>query len=423
MEEHPSTGTEAPRPVPAPGRGNGGSPIRAPRPGPAHEPEQPEVRETRPVLRRPGRRVLIGAAVLVALAAGAVWWVYAQGYEDTDDAQVNADIVALSARVPGTVTAVHVVDNQAVKAGDVLVELDPTDLQVAVAQARAEVAQAEAQIASDEPSVSMTEVTNRSAVQQAQGEVDSERADADAARRALDEAEASERLSRSQLERARELLAGTSIAQADYDQRATAHEVAVAAVAAAQQRLQARLARLQASLSRQREVVQNAPRALVSRQAFVEARRANLALAQARLHQAELDLGYTRVTAPADGIVGRKSVNPGERIQVGQQLMALTATGRMWVTANFRETQVRRMRVGQPVSIHVDALRRDLTGKVESFPGATGSQYSLLPPENASGNYVKVVQRLPLRIRLDPGQPGLEELRPGMSVEPSVSLR
>lgn len=422
MEEHGSTEPGTPRPVHTPGRGNGGSPIRVPRPGPARAPEQPGPEAQAP-RGRPSRRLLIGAAALAALAAGAAWWVHAQGYEDTDDAQVNADIVAVSSRVPGTVTAVHVVDNQAVKAGEVLVELDPTDLQVAEAQARAEVAQAEAQIASDEPSVSITEAANRSAVQQAQDEVDSARADAEAAARALDEAQANERLSLSQLERARTLLAGSSIAQADYDQRETAHEVTVAAVATAQKQLQARQAHLQAALSRQHEVVQNAPRQLVSRQAAVEVRKANLALAQARLHQAELDLGYATVTAPAGGIIGRKSVNPGERVQVGQQLMALTSTGRMWVTANFRETQVRRMRAGQAVEIHVDALGRDFTGTVESFPGATGSQYSLLPPENASGNYVKVVQRLPVRIRLDPGQAGLDQLRPGMSVEPTVALR
>ncbi len=180
---------------------------------------------------------------------------------------------------------------------------------------------------------------------------------------------------------------------------------------------------LQAALTRANELQQNAPGQLVSRQAFIEARRANLALAQSELRQAELNLGYARLSAPANGIIGRKSVNPGERVQVGQQLMALTRTDDMWVTANFRETQVRRMRAGQTVDIHVDALGRDFRGRVESFPGATGSRYSLLPPENATGNFVKVVQRLPVRIRFEPGQPGLELLRPGMSVEPSVALR
>jgi membrane fusion protein (multidrug efflux system) len=367
--------------------------------------------------------VLIGAAVAVVVAGAIAWWVHAQGYEDTDDAQVSADIVAVSSRVQGTVTAVHVVDNQPVKKGDVLVELDPTDLEVAVAQAKAQVAQAEAEIATDQPAVSITVAANRAAVQQAQSEVDASRANVDAAGQSLAEAEASERLARSQLERARALLEGDSIAHADYDQRVTAEEVASATVSSAQKALAARQAQLRAALSGQRAVVQNAPRQLVTRQSSVEARQANLGLAQARLHQAELDLGYARLTAPADGVIGRKSVNPGERIAVGQQLMALTSTERLWVTANFRETQLRRMRVGQPVTVHVDALGSDFAGTVESFGGATGSQYSLLPPENASGNYVKVVQRIPVRIRLDPGQPGLDRLRPGMSVEPTVSLR
>jgi membrane fusion protein (multidrug efflux system) len=366
--------------------------------------------------------VLIGAGLL-ALAAVTAWWLHARHYEDTDDAQIDGDLVALSARVPGTVTAVRVADNQVVKQGDVLVELDPTDLEVAAAQARAAVAQASAQIASDVPSVSMTESTNRAALQAADSDAESARTDLEGAQRELEQADASERLSRSQLERARVLLAGSSMSQAEFDQRATAHEVAQAALEGARKRLEGRRSRLAAALSRQQEAHQNAPRQLVSREAFVDVRRANLALAQAQLRQAELNLGYARLTAPADGIIGRKAVNAGERVQPGQQLMALTRAGEAWVTANFRETQVRLMRPGQAVEVHVDALDLDLTGVVESFAGATGSRYSLLPPENASGNYVKVVQRFPVRIRLDPGQPGLTALRPGMSVEPAVKVR
>jgi membrane fusion protein (multidrug efflux system) len=351
------------------------------------------------------------------------WWLHARQLEDTDDAQIDGDIVAVSGRVPGTVVAVRVQDNQAVKAGEVLVELDPTDLEVAMAQARAAVAQAEAQVASDEPSVSITQSANRAALQSADADVDGARTDLETAQRELEQADASERLVRSQLERARALLAGNSTSQADFDQRATALEVSQAALEAARKRLEGRRARLAAALSRQEEVHQNAPRQLVSREAFMEVRRAYLALARAQLRQAELNLGYARVTAPANGIIGRKSVNPGERIQPGQQLMALTRTDDLWVTANFRETQVRLMRPGQRAEVHVDALDRDLRGTVESFAGATGSRYSLLPPENASGNYVKVVQRFPVRIRLDPDQPGLEGLRPGMSVEPAVKVR
>jgi membrane fusion protein (multidrug efflux system) len=161
----------------------------------------------------------------------------------------------------------------------------------------------------------------------------------------------------------------------------------------------------------------------VSRQATVQVRQANLELAQAQLRQAQLNVGYARVVAPADGIVGNRTVNVGDRIQPGQQLMALTQTGDLWVTANFRETQVRLMKAGGPAEVHVDALSRDYRGVVESFAGATGSRYSLLPPENAAGNYVKVVQRIPVRVRLEPGQPDVDRLRPGMSVEVTVKVR
>ena len=374
----------------------------------------------------PGRgrlRARIGIGLAVVVLSAFLYWLHARRYEDTDDAQVDGDITAVSARVSGTVTAVHVVDNQAVKAGEVLVELDPTDLEVAVSQARAAVAQAEAGVAAESPSVLITESANQAALRSADADVESARSDLEAAQRELDQAEASDRLARSQLERAKVLLAGSSIAQADYDQRETAAEVTAAAVSAARKRLDGRQARLASALARQQETRQNAPRQVVAREATVEVRRANLQLAQDQLRQALLNLSYARVTAPADGVIGKKTVNPGERVQPGQQLMALTQTGRLWVTANFRETQVRLMQVGQPVELHVDALDRDYRGAVVSFAGATGSRYSLLPPENASGNYVKVVQRIPVRIALDPGQPELDRLRPGMSVEPVVRIR
>lgn len=428
MEDHGPTEAGTPPPRRAPGHGNGGSPVRAPGREPVHEvpptPTPPAEAQPQPAARarrRLPRWVPIAAAAAV-LAGVTAWWLHARGFEDTDDAAIDGDIVAVSSRVAGSVIAVHVVDNQAVRKGDVLIELDPTDLEVAVAQAQAAVAQAEAQIASDQPSVSITQATNRSAIQQAQADADATQSQVDAAQRALDQAVASERLSAADLDRARQLLAGGSMARAEYDQRATAHEVAAAGVASARKQLQAQEARLRAARSREREVVANGPPQLEARQAFVDSRRANLEAARAQLHQAQLNLGYARIVAPASGVVGRKSVNPGERVSVGQQLLALTRTDDLWVTANFRETQVRRMRAGQPVEVHVDALGRDFRGRVQSFAGATGSRYSLLPPENASGNYVKVVQRIPVRIALEPGQAGMERLRPGMSVEPSVDL-
>jgi membrane fusion protein (multidrug efflux system) len=244
-----------------------------------------------------------------------------------------------------------------------------------------------------------------------------------AAQRDLDQAQAQARLAELQLERGRLLLASNTIPQADFDQRAAATDVARASVESARQRVEQRRARLATAETRLAEAKQNAPRQIVVREANLQTRKANLELAQAQLRQAELNVSYAKVVAPVAGIVGRKSVNVGDRVQPGQQLMALTQTGDLWVTANFRETQIEHMQAGQKASIHVDALGRDYQGTIESFAGATGSKYSILPPENATGNYVKVVQRLPVRIRFDEKQPDMERLRPGMSVEPKVKVR
>jgi membrane fusion protein (multidrug efflux system) len=368
-------------------------------------------------------RLRVGLGILVVVLAGFGWWLYARQFEETDDAQIDGDISAVSPRVPGTVTAVHVIDNQEVKQGDLMVELDPTDLEVAVAQARAAVAQAEAAYQSENPTVAITQTSNRASLSAAEDDVQNARAELLAARHDLDQAEAQDRLAQLQLQRGQRLLESNTISQADFDQRQSAADVTRANVEAARQRIAQKQAKLDTAETRLRETRQNAPRQLVSREASLQARKANLELAQAQLKQAELNLGYSRITAPASGVLGKKSVNVGERVQPGQQLVPLTQTGRLWVTANFRETQIQLMRPGQKASVHVDAINRDYGGAVASFAGATGSRYSLLPPENASGNYVKVVQRIPVRITIDPGQPELERLRPGMSVEPKVRVR
>ncbi|BDG04195.1 HlyD family secretion protein [Anaeromyxobacter oryzae] len=368
-------------------------------------------------------RLRLGAGALVVALGAMGWWLHARHYEDTDDAQVDGNISAVSPRVSGTVKAVRVVDNQRVKAGDVLVELDATDLEVALAEARAAVAQAEAQVSAENPNVPIALTSNLAAVESADADVQAARTELDGAAADVDQAVANDRLAQVELRRAKVLVSGDSIARSELDQRSAAAEVSRATVVAARKRLAGRRAKLDAALAHQREVRQNAPRTVGAREATVEVRRANLELARARLEEARLNLSYARIVAPADGIIGKKSVNVGDRVQPGQQLMALTQTAELWVTANFRETQIESMRIGQPASLRVDALSRDFEGEVESFAGATGSRYSLLPPENASGNYVKVVQRVPVRIRLRAGQPGLERLRPGMSVEPEVRVR
>ena len=368
-------------------------------------------------------RLLIIAGLAVAGIIVLVWWLHARKFEDTDDAQIDGNIVSVSPRVPGTVVAVHVVDNQVVKAGDPLLDLDPTDLEVALVQARANVAQAQAAYEAENPNVAITQTSNLATVQSQGDEVDRARAELSAAQRDVDQAEAQNRYAQSQRERAQKLVESKTISPADYDQRVSAADMAKATLEAARQRIAQKRAQLSSTETRLKESRQNAPRQLIAREAGLQVRKANLELAQAQLHQAELNVGYARITAPAAGIIGKKSVNIGERVQPGQQLLALTQLDDLWVTANYRETQIDRMQIGQPADVHVDAIDRDYRGKIESFAGATGSRYSLLPPENASGNYVKVVQRVPVRIRLDPGQPEMERLRPGMSVEPKVKVR
>ncbi|OLE53883.1 MAG: hypothetical protein AUG74_20920 [Bacteroidetes bacterium 13_1_20CM_4_60_6] len=369
------------------------------------------------------KRIAVAVGVVVAVVGAFAWWLHARKFEDTDDAQVDGYISSISPRVAGTVVRVLVDDNKTVKEGDVLVELDTTDLEVAVAQARAAVAQAEAAVAAEQPNVSITETSNRAAVQTAQDEVVNTQADLEAARRDLDQAEANNRFAQQQKERAALLLASKTVPQQEFDQKAAAADATRAAVEAARKRVEQRVAKLQQAQARLAEARANAPRQLVAREAGVSVRQANLELAQAQLRQTQLNLGYARVTAPVAGIIGKRMVNVGDRVQPGQQLMALTQNAELWVTANFRETQIEHMQPGQPASVHVDALDRDYDGTVESFAGATGSRFSLLPPENATGNYVKVVQRVPVRITLKPGQPEMDRLRPGMSAEPKVRVR
>jgi membrane fusion protein (multidrug efflux system) len=357
------------------------------------------------------------------VVAAFAWWLHARKFEDTDDAQIDGYITAVSSRVAGTVVAVHFDDNQEVKQGDLLVELDPADLQVAVAQAKAALAQAQAQLQAEQPGVPILETTNRTSLDTAQSAVANAEADLEAARRELDEAEANNKYAQQQKVRAQELLASKVIPQAEYDQRISAADAAAANVAAARKRIDQRKAGLATAQSRLAETRANAPRQLVERQATLSVRQANLELAQAQLRQAELNLSYARVVAPVAGVLGKRSVNVGDRVQPGQQLFSLAQTGNQWVTANFRETQIEEMKLGAQVEIHVDALDRDFTGKVQSFAAATGSRFSLLPPENATGNYVKVVQRIPVRISLDPNQPGMDRLRPGMSAEPKVRVK
>ncbi len=380
-------------------------------------------REQPGAAKKSRKRVFIFAGLALALIAALAWFLHSRHFEETDDAQIDGNLSAVSSRVVGTVTAVHVEDNQTVKAGDLLVELDKSDLDVALAQAVAQVALAEAQLQAESPNVSMTQTSNRASVASADDDIANARAELEAAQRELDSAEASNRFAQQQRARSATLIASHTIAQAEFDRSSSSADAAAAAVAAAKKRIDQRRARLSSTETRAGETRANGPRQLVAREAGIKVRQANLDLARAQLKQAELNLGYARVTAPVAGVAGKRTVNVGDRVSPGQQLLTITQTGQLWVTANFRETQIESMQPGQKAEVHVDAISLDYQGTVESFAGATGSRYSLLPPENASGNYVKVVQRLPVRIRLEPGQPGLERLRPGLSAEPQVRVR
>jgi membrane fusion protein (multidrug efflux system) len=402
------------------------------------EPQANVVPVAPPAPKKSNRAPKIAAAVFGCVAlAGGLYYRHVRAFEDTDDAQVDGDISAVSPRVTGTIKAIYVSENQPVKAGDLLAELDPADYQIGVLQAKAAVAQAEAQLRAEEPGVAMSETTNSTMLATSGSDISNAHADLTALEHAvgqskalLEQAKASQKLADLDVERAKKLAASGSISSAELDQRTAQAEVTRAATLAAEQGLSAATdriaqarARLSQAVSRAGEVKDNGPRQVLTRQAAVEVRRSTLELTRAQLAQAELNLVYTKVTAPVSGIVGKKSISLGDRVQPGQQLMALTQAERLWVTANYRETQLKDMRPSQPATIYVDALERELSGVVESIGGATGARYSLLPPENATGNYVKVVQRVPVRIRLNEGQPGLEMLRPGLSAVPRVRVR
>ncbi|HEX3854921.1 MAG TPA: HlyD family secretion protein [Polyangiaceae bacterium] len=385
----------------------------------------------------PAKRLALiaGAAVLVLGAAG--YWYHGTFFEDTDDAQIDGYISTLSPRVGGTVTAVRADDNQKVAPNQVLVELDPTDLRVARDQAKAALAQASAQLRAEQSNASVTETSNETLVATSSSDVASGQAGVAEAQQSvaqasaqIKQAEADAQLAQTERARAEQLLQSGAIARAEYDSRVAAADAANAkleaqheGVEAARRRVDEEAAKAHAASSRLKEATENGPDVLEAKRATVELRKASEDAARAALEQAELNLTYATIRAPVKGIVGKRSVNVGDRVTAGQALLGITQIDKLWVTANFRETQVRHMHVGQRATVHVDAQDRDFEAEVESFSAATGSRYSVLPPENASGNYVKVVQRLPVRLRLLAGQAGLESLRPGMSVEPKVRVK
>jgi membrane fusion protein, multidrug efflux system len=380
------------------------------------------------------RMFLILAAVVIAVGIFFAWR-YFSSYESTDDAQVDGHLMPLSSRISGYVSKVNVDDNQYVTAGTVLVEIDPKDYQVAVDQARAALEDAQAAAASLSINVPITSVSTTSQISSSQAEVISAQAGIEAAQRQYDAAgaqleqeQANDVRAQADLVRYKQLVDKQEVSEQTYDQALATAKASTAAVAAArasasaaQQQVaqaQAKLASAQADLRNS----QTGPRQVAATRSRAQSADATVKEKQAALEAAELNLQYTKIIAPVNGVI-TKSVEVGMNVQPGQQLMTIVPLDDVWFTANFKETQLEYMKPGQRAEIKVDANGRAYQGYVDSIASASGARTSLLPPENATGNYVKVVQRVPVKIVLDPGQNNDHYLRLGMSVEPKVFLK
>jgi membrane fusion protein (multidrug efflux system) len=384
----------------------------------------------------PGFRVGIAIAVIVLLVLGFFLYRYMTSYESTDDAQIDGHVNSISTRIAGHVVKLNVQDNQYVQAGTVLLEIDPADYQVAYERAKADFEDAQAAAVAAGVSVPINDVSTTSQVSASQADVSSSRAGIqmarqqfEAAKAQLQEAEANNVKAQNDLGRYKQLVDKQEISQQQYDQAVAASKASAAsveaaratAVAAEQQVTQAqgRLVQSQASLSN----ANTAPRQMEIIRAKATSAAAEAQRKKADLDQAKLNLDYTKIVAPVSGIVSDRTVEVGQNVSPGQELLKVINLDDIWITANLKETQLREMKIGQRVTIDVDANGRKYNGKVDSVAGASGARFSLLPPENATGNYVKVVQRIPVKIVLDPGSNNDHQLRPGMSVAPKIWIR
>ena len=398
--------------------------------------EQPE--QKAPEAPKKSRKGLIIIVVLILiLAAGGFYW-HSTYSEDTDDAQISGHLIQISTRINGTVVKINVDENQYIPKGTVIAELDPSDYQVAVENAEAAVASAKAAADAAKVNVPITSVNTSSNLHSAGADVSGAHASVvqaerqvEAAQAKVAEAQANNVKANQDLERYKPLVAKDVISKQQFD-------AAVANADATKASLNDALAGVQAAqegvkVARERETqtqsaykyAETGPQQVAAQNARARQAEAQVESAQAQLDQAKLNLSYTKIVAPANGIVTRKSLELNHNVSVGQNLLTLVSLDDLWVTANFKETQLKHISAGQAVEVDVDSTGRTYHGKVTQIGGATGSVLSLFPPENATGNYVKVVQRVPVRIDFTDlaNEDKNHLLRPGLSVEPKETVK
>jgi membrane fusion protein, multidrug efflux system len=413
---------------------SGPAPAQMPQNRPALSERDMKWREFRS--RNPRFRMFLIIGIVVLLVAGFFLWRYFNSYESTDDAQIDGHLNPVSARISGHVQKLLVEDNQYVQAGQPLVEIDRSDYQVLVAKAQADYDNAVAAARSAGVDIPITSATAGGQLSSAAAEVETAQANLLAARQQIDvanaqlmQADANNVKAQNDLARYKQLVSKQEISQQQYDQAyaaaqagAAGVDAARAGIAAAQQQVKAAQSRVVQAEATLRSA-KTAPQQVAATRSRAQSAEALVEQKKAELDAAKLNLQYTTITAPVNGVVTNRTVEAGQNVQAGQEFMRIINLDDIWVTANFKETQLRHMKVNQPVTIHVDTTGNDYKGHVQSIAGASGAITSLLPPENATGNFVKVVQRIPVKITFDPGETRQHVLRPGMSVEPKVWLR
>ncbi|HUB30604.1 MAG TPA: HlyD family secretion protein [Terracidiphilus sp.] len=383
------------------------------------------------------RGIVIIVVVLVVLIAAGIWW-RSTFSEDTDDAQINGHLIQISSRIAGQIIKVDVEENQVVKAGDEIAQLDPRDYQVAVENAEAALSSAQAAAAAAQVNVPITTINTGSNLRSAASDVSGARASVEQAEQQLQaaqarvaQADANNIKAQSDLARYTPLVQKDVISKQQYDAAVAAADAAKASLADAKASQQAAADGVRVANDRATQAealykyAETAPQQVEAQNARAKQALALVKQAQAQLDQARLNLSYTKIVAPVSGIITRKSVEINQNVSVGQNLLTLVSLQDIWVTANFKETQLRHMEPNQAVEVHVDSTGRDYKAKLTQIGGATGSVLSLFPPENATGNYVKVVQRIPVRIDFTDlaNEDPYHLLRPGMSVEPKVRVK